>query len=173
MLRHILPCFFITFLIIVLNGCSDSPSPTPYKHEGFSVIPAEGWEFSKDTNVSLFGEREVIFSLGEFSFAAFYVQDKPSNFSDFIDFYLQKTLPSISQPNAEVDRLEKKIADYNAIITTVRTLYFSEEEITILYAVNIPTEKKNIYFMSLIAPEDEVAINDKFEAVIESLQLEF
>ena len=165
--------YFTALCLFFLNACSDQHGDNRYQSEGFSVVPAENWIFSKDTNDSLFGEREIIFRLGESSFVAFYFQNKPSNFGDFIDFYLKKSQPNISNSDTQTERLNKKISDYDAIITNITSQFAGVPEITTLYSVKIPSNTKDIYFMSLIAAEDKVAIEDKLEAVLKSLQLDF
>ncbi len=174
MLKHTTALWlFITVFITTLSGCSDTPLSNLYSHDGFSVSLPENWVFSNDSENSLFGEREIVFSLGEFSFAAFYVHKKDSDFSDFIDFYIQKSQLNGSHPETNIERLNRTIAKHDAIVTTITSDFIGEEEITTLYSVNIPLEKKNVYFMSLIAPEDKVSIDDELEYVIESLEFNY
>lgn len=163
----------IAFFLFFLNACSDQHADNRYQSDGFSIVPAENWVFLKDTNDSLFGEREIIFHLGEVSFAAFYFQSKPSKLEGFVDFYLKKTQPNISNSDTQTETFSQKISDYDAIITNIASQFAGAPEITTLYSVKIPGNTKDIYFMSLIAAEDKVAIEDELEAVLKSLQLEF
>ncbi|BCD96031.1 hypothetical protein [Marinagarivorans cellulosilyticus] len=165
-------CHLTALFLFFLNACSDQNAENRYQSEGFSVVPAESWMFSKDTNDSLFGEREIIFRLGDISFVAFYVQSKPSSFEDFIDFYLKKTQPNILNTDTQINRLNKKVAGYDVIITNITSQFAGVPEITTLYSVKIPSNTKDIYFMSLITAEDKVAIEEELEPVLKSLQLD-
>lgn len=166
---HCQHLFLTTLILSLLIGCSKQDAATPYERDGFSVVPAEHWEFSKDSTDSFFGEREIVFSLGEFSFAAFYIRDSSTNFADFYTFYLQKTQHGISHPKTKIEKSDSTVAGFDAVTVTMPSLLMEQEENATLYAVNIPSGDKTVYFMALIAPEDNVAIESDLEAVIESL----
>jgi len=123
--------FLIAILAAAVSSCSDADPSNTYRNNGFSVTTLDNWSFLKDTNDSLFGDREVIFSLSDVSFAAFYIRKKENDFSSFVDFYLRKSVPSISEPDTKLERSEVKIANYDAVITKVTSTFIGEKEVSI------------------------------------------
>ncbi|HWV16678.1 MAG TPA: hypothetical protein VN030_14700 [Cellvibrio sp.] len=169
------PRIFTLLLLAVLGlqvACSYKANQEFYAKEGVSITPAPSWVFSKDNKDSFFGEREIIFKLGDLSFAGFYINSNNVDFKDFVDAFTRKTLPQLNESNARVHKEIFAVNNYQGLRYTIISHFLGEEK-TYFYAVEIPCGDKKIFSMSLLVGEGSIKTENNLKGAIQTLRCSF
>ncbi|BFM10651.1 hypothetical protein R50072_08040 [Simiduia litorea] len=164
--------FFLSLATaLILSACTNEKNENVYSNQGFSILPAPNWVFSRDDNPSLLGGREVAFKIGEFSSISFYIRDKSLSLPEFSAHLLEKTLLADKSNPSEITKdINSKIAGFTSRELVISSHFIDSYQTEAIF-VDVPKGNQQVFGVLFLADGDQYDFRSELSAAIESIEL--